>query len=119
MPQVVDLDVLRPSRKIFKLNDKQFDMSFIPTGITFDVDEIVQELAKITPDDLKVGGKNSKSAYDLSVKLCVIFCSCHYPEMDSDWFALNTSPEQIEPLASAITDTLVASLEAMEGYQKN
>ena len=119
MSEVLDLDALSPKPVLFRLNGHEIDVSFIPVGITFELDEIVQELAQYSVADLQGGGEITKRALILSVKMCALFCSLEHPEMTEDWFSRRTTPDQIQPLAKAIGDTLVASLEAMERYQKN
>jgi hypothetical protein len=123
VPDVIDLNVLRPKSVVVELgeNKNQIDVSFIPVGITFDVDEIVQKLIPYTPEAIEAdnSGKKTREAFDLSIELCVVFCSFKHPDMDKDWFLNETSPQQIEALATIISDTLLASYEDMEGYQKN
>jgi len=121
VPEIIDLDVLRPKSVIVKLKGNEIDVSFIPTGITFEVDEIVQKLIPYTAEAIAADktGKETREAFDLSIELCSVFCSHKYPEMDDAWFRDDTSPQQIEALATVISDTLLSSYEAMEGYQKN
>ena len=47
MSKVIDLDILRPDSKLIKLGGKEIDVSFIPCGITFELDSIVQQLLKV------------------------------------------------------------------------
>lgn len=121
MPEVIDLDVLRPKAVVVKLGGNEIDVSYIPVGITFDVDEIVQKLIPFTPEAIAKDktGQKTREAFDLSIKLCTVFCSHAHPKMDEKWFLDKTSPQQIEALATIISDTLLSSYEDMEGYQKN
>ena len=41
MSNVIDLDILRPEQKLVKLGGHEIDLSFIPCGITFEIDQIV------------------------------------------------------------------------------
>tara|TARA_Y100000310_G_scaffold283978_1_gene306342 strand:+ start:1545 stop:1934 length:390 start_codon:yes stop_codon:yes gene_type:complete len=119
VPEVIDLDVIKPPAKIIKLGGKQIDVSFIPTGITFEIDEITQKLVKYTVDQVQEGGAEAREAFDLSVRLCATFCKIQHEELDEEWFKKHTSPDQIEQLAQVISETLQSSFEAMEAYQKN
>lgn len=122
MAEVVDLDVLNPAGqrgKVFMLNGHEIDVSFIPTGITFEVDEITQELQKYSMETLQKGGKEARKALELLIRLCALFCAVQYPEMDERYFKTKTSPVQVEKLATAISDTLIKTFEDMEAYQKN
>jgi hypothetical protein len=123
VPEVIDLNVLRPESVLVELgpNKNQIDVSFIPVGITFDVDEIVQKLIPYTPEVIEAdkSGEKTREAFDLSIELCTVFCSHKHPDMDKDWFLDETSPQQVEALATIISDTLLASYEDMAGYQKN
>lgn len=121
MPDVIDLDVLRPKSVVVKLGGNEIDVSFIPVGITFDVDEIVQKLIPYTQEAIEADktGQKTREAFDLSIKLCAVFCSHKYPDMSEKWFLDDVNPQQVEALATIISDTLLSSYEAMEGYQKN
>ena len=117
---VIDLDILRPASKIIKLNGKTFDVSFIPVAITFDVDEIVRKLSEIDQKELDDGNSDAtKEAFDLTVKLCVLFVAHFYPEMDEDWFKEHTDSSQIKVFADTIKDALLASYNGIENYGKN
>ena len=35
---IVDLDILKPPKKIIKLGGVQIDVSFVPCGITWEID---------------------------------------------------------------------------------
>ena len=116
MSNIIDLDALRPEPKKFKINGHVIDVSFIPLGITFDIDDIVRELAEVGT----LSGKEAeKKAFDLTVRLCSVFCSHSYPEMTDDWFLENTSPQQIKPLAEAISKSLTNDYKIVEDYSKN
>ena len=119
MPEVIDLDVLRPKEVIVELAGKQIDVSFIPVGITFDVDTIVQKLVGYTEEKVQEGGEAAREALDLSIKLCSVFCSVKYPELDEAWFRNDVSSTQLQRLAQIISETLMSSYQDMEGYQKN
>ena len=116
---VLDLDVLRPSPVVVKLAGKKIDVSFIPVGITFAVDEIVNKIALMNAEELAKGGAGAEEAITLTIRLCALFCSVRYPEMDEAWFRENTNPAQMVALADKIKTTLQDSYEKIEAYQKN
>jgi hypothetical protein len=117
--KVIDLDVLRPKPQVVKLAGKEIDVSFIPCGITFDVDRLTNELAKYTVSQLEAGGKEAKKAFDLSVELCSVFCTVKYPEMTEEWFRANVDPLQVQAFAEILQSTLARSYEGAERYSKN
>jgi len=117
--EVVDLDVLRPEPKIVKLAGKEIDVSFIPCGITFEVDGLVNELTTYDLDTVQEGGEESKRAFDTALKLCSIFCSHKHPEMTVEWFRDNTGAVQINKLVEIIQGTLLKSYAGTEAYQGN
>lgn len=117
--KVKDLDVLRPESKLIKLNGKEIDVSFIPCAITFDIDEIIKELSGITENDIRTNPEYTKKAFDLSIKLCAIFCQHNYPEMDEDWFRNNTDALQIKAFAESIKEALTRAYSGIEEYGKN
>ena len=116
---IVDLDVLRPEPRYIKLGGKEVDVSFVPCAITFDLEQIVQEMSKLTEADLKKGGDAAKRGFDLAVDLCALFCQHKYPEMDHDWFMANTNAGQLGAFAEAIKTAIVQSYEGVDRYQRN
>ena len=48
--KVLDLDVLRPESNYVKIGGINVDVSFVPSAITWDIDQIIQELGKFSKD---------------------------------------------------------------------
>jgi hypothetical protein len=119
MSKVNDLDILRPEPKILKINGKEIDVSFIPCGITFDIDDVIQEMSKINVHKLLKDRKEAKRAFDLGVKLCSIFCSHRYKEMDEQWFRDNATSQQIDAFALEIQSALMKTYEDVNKHSKN
>jgi hypothetical protein len=117
--KVEDLDVLRPEARIIRIGGKDIDVSFIPCGITFDVDMIVQELSQMTMADLAENGEKTRRAFDLSVKLCAAFCSHKYPELDEEWFYENADARQIQAFSGAVKEALTRAYAGVENTSKN
>ena len=107
MMKVQDLDVLRPAPRMVRIGGKDVDVSFIPCGITFDIDDIMGKLRMFDRKNVESGGETARQAFLLSVKLCATFCAFKYPELDEDWFMSNVSPQQLGQLTGAIQDALV------------
>ena len=118
MATVIDLDILRPERRIVTIAQKEIDVSFIPCGITFDIDRITFELQKIPEKKIKDGGEECRKAFDLTIELCAAFTSHLYPEMDKTWFSRNADAVQINAFANAIKEALVASYKGVADYGK-
>jgi hypothetical protein len=119
---VMDLDIIRPQANIVRINNKEFDLSFIPTGITFEVDELVnQKLAKLDYKKIKEEKDSGeiRKAFDLSVELCVTLLSFWDSSITEEWFLRNTSSGQVEKLVSVITSALEVSYEGVKQYGKN
>ena len=116
---VLDLDLLKPKERIVKIGGKKIDVSFIPCGITFEVDAIIKEMQNFKVEKLEEGGKETKAAFDLTLKLCAVFCSVKNPELNEKWFRENTSPSQIQLFAEAIRESLLSGFEAVEAHSKN
>ena len=117
--EVLDLDVLRPQKRIVKLGGHEIDVSYIPLGITFDVDEVIKELAPLNGVDLQKGGEPARKALKLACKLCALFCSVKYPELDEEWFQTQATPEQVIAFSDVVKDTLFRSYEGVEEYSGN
>ena len=119
MKNVIDLDLLRPEPKYVKLGGNQIDVSFIPCGITFEIDELIRKMSGLDQVKVLEGGAETLRAFDMGVELCALFCSNSYSEMDDKWFRENTDPRQIKLLADEIRKTLFAGYEQVAGYSKN
>jgi hypothetical protein len=114
--KVEDLDVLRPEPNYIKIGGKEIDVSFIPCGITFDIDTILQELGTMTQEDIKTTPEKTKRAFELSIELCATFCKHSYPEMDEGWFYKNTDALQVKAFAESIKDALTRAYAGIESY---
>ena len=118
-PDILDLDVLRPTPKLVKLAGHEIDVSFVPCGITFELNDLMTQATGLDMKEVEKGGAQAKEGFDLALQMCALFCSIEHPELDTQWFRAHTSPVQICALAEVIKDTLMSSLEGVEGYQKN
>jgi|WetSurMetagenome_2_1015567.scaffolds.fasta_scaffold319748_2 hypothetical protein len=119
---VIDLDVLRPQKRVLKLNSKEIDISFIPCAITWDVDQLVNEINGIIVDNKEAvleGGEYTKKVFDLSIKLCSLFCEHKYPDMNEKWFRDEVDPVQIKVFVDAIKDALNNSYKGIGVGSKN
>jgi hypothetical protein len=119
MAEVKDLDVLRPKVKIIRLNNNDIDVSFIPCAITWEVDKIIQELAKIGQEKLLENGEETKRAFELSVQLCAVFCEHKFPEMTYEWFMENCDAGQIKEFSDSIKDALTRAYSGIRVEGKN
>lgn len=116
--KIEDLDALRPEPRNVRIGGQDIDVSFIPCGITFDVDAIMAEIRGLDREAILAGKEEARTAFNLSVRLCSKFCSYRYPEMDEDWFMKNASPIQVKAFAEAISDALTKAYEGVGNPQK-
>ena len=116
--KVTDLDALRPPKNLVKIGGEEIDVSFIPCGITFEAEELSQQIFKMDPKAVQAGGKQTKIAFDLTIKLCSLFCSCKHPELDETWFRQNCDPIQLGKLSEKIIESLSKSYEAVDEHKK-
>jgi hypothetical protein len=117
--QVLDLDILRPKTRNVKIGGREFDLSFIPVGITYEIDALVRQVLTLNLKELGKNGEETKKGLDLSVKLCVCFLQFKDPTCSEAWFLANVSPAQTEKLATIIQETLQESYEGIQKYGKN
>lgn len=103
---VLDLDVLRPKKVIVKLGGHDIDCTFIPLGITFDLESITQKLVTLDQDEIMKGGEASREAFNGAVELCATFCAHQYPDMTPEWFMENVDGAQLQALADTIKTAL-------------
>jgi hypothetical protein len=111
---VLDLDVLRPKKRRVKLGGKTIDVSFVPLGITFDLEDVMQEIYKLDQKAVKEGGAEARKAFDLTVRMCAVFCSVDNPEMDEAWFRSNVDAVQLHGLANEIRRALNQAYEGID-----
>lgn len=119
MSKVIDLDILRPEPQSIKIGGKEIDVSFIPCGITFDLDAIVQQLVKLDKKKIESDPVEMRRAFDLGVRLCAVFCQHKYPEMDEGWFLENASSIQVNGFTNAIQKALFDSYSGVTAHSKN
>ena len=119
MDAVIDLDILRPPKKIIRLNKKDIDVSFIPSGVTFDLDSVVNRMSKLDMKKVAEGGDEAKKAFELGLELCSVFCITNHPDMTTEWFKKNVDPTQIKLMADSIKESLAKIYSDMGEYSKN
>jgi hypothetical protein len=117
--KILDLDTLRPESTFIKVGGKDIDVSFLPTAITWDVDKIIQELSSFTKELLLENKEETKRAFDLSIKLCAIFCEHKYPELNEKYFLENCDVNQIKVFVDSIKGTLFKAYNGIEIDSKN
>ena len=115
---IVDLDILKLPKKIIKLGGVQIDVSFVPCGITWEIDSLVRKLSEYDENKLK-DEKSSKEALDIIIKLCSTFASFKNPELSEKWFRENVEMPQINAFVSLIKEALIRSYAGVEQYGKN
>jgi hypothetical protein len=101
------------------LGEKEIDVSFIPCGITFEVDKIVQELYSMKKEEIADNGEGTKRALELSIKLCSLFCEHKYPELDEEYFKWNVDGKQLKNFADSIQDALMRAYNGIGNNPKN
>jgi hypothetical protein len=118
MNNVVDLDVLRPEPRIVKLGGNELDVSFVPCAITFELEQLVQDMAKLSVEKIVEGdGEQARKGFAIGVDLCVLFCRHKHPEMTRQWFLDNTDATQVGAFAEVIKEALTKSYEGVDRYR--
>ena len=117
--KVEDLDTLRPPARYIILGGNKIDVSFIPCGITWEIDKVVQELSAVSQSKILENGEDTKKAFDLAVKLCSTFCSWKYPDMTIEWFMDNCDAKQIQGVSASIQEALTRAYNGINVNSKN
>lgn len=119
--EVKDLDILRPKANIIKLGDEEIDISYVPTGITFEVDELLEKINEKASNQEELLNNRDliKEVYDLSIDLCVLFCSRKHSKLNKDWFLDETNPVMVRAFVDSIKVALNNSYEGVRLYGKN
>ena len=118
MGEVIDLDVLRPPETLVKIGNKEINVGFVPSGITWEVDEIKNKLISLNQKDLQKGGEAAKKGYNLAMQLCSVYCTVKHPEMTVEWFKANTDAQQVGKMAEVIIEALNKAYEDADKYSK-
>jgi hypothetical protein len=120
---VVDLDILKPNKKIIKLNGKEIDVSFVPLAITFEIDALVKNMMELMIGKTEVNVASDistqKDLFNIALNIVVIFCEHKYPEMDKEWFDNNTTALQIGTFCEAIKGALENAINGSSKKVKN
>ena len=119
MEEIIDLDILRPKEVKVRLAGKVIDVSFIPCGITFEVDDLIRQISSLDQGKINTETAEAKKAFDLAIKLCATFATVDHPELTEEWMLKHCSPEQVNVLSGHIKDALISSLKGVEQYGKN
>ena len=115
---VLDLDILRPKKRLVRVGGKEIDVGFIPLAITWEVDQLVQELGQFTAEQMNNDPASSKKALEVSCQLCAVFCYKH-DDLTAEWFMENTSALQINAFVNTIKETLTEAYAGIEAYPGN
>ena len=115
---VLDLDILRPKKRLVRVGGKEIDVGFIPLAITWEIDQLVQELGRFTAEQINADPEVSKKALEISCDLCAAFCYKH-DHLTSTWFMENTSALQINAFVEVIKETLMEAYAGIEAYPGN
>jgi len=118
MGEVIDLDVLRPPETLVKIGGKTVNVGFVPSGITWDIDRIKEELRNLDQKEILEGGPAAKKGYDLAVEMCSVYCTVKHPDMTVEWFKENTDARQVGMMAEVITGALNKAYEDADKYSK-
>lgn len=117
---IKDINILRPDPAIYKIGSEEVDLSFVPNGITFEVDALLREITKVMSfEGLNNNIEKQKEAFDLSIDLCVLFCSRKHPNLNKKYFDDECNAVQIRAIVDAIKLALNNSYKAVEKYGKN
>jgi hypothetical protein len=118
---IKDLDILRPEPSIVILGKEEVDLSFIPNGITFEVDSLLRQINDVagSTEELIKDEDRQKKAFDLSIDLCVLFCSRKHPRLNKEFFMDECVPIQVRAIVDNIRIALNDSYKAVEKYGKN
>jgi hypothetical protein len=122
--KIIDLDILKPEAKIIRLGGNDIDVSFLPSGITFEIDALMKKLYALSSSDEKIkilaeGGAEAEEAYKIAVEICGCFCARKFPEMNADWFKENCNSAQITAFAQAIQGALTQAYNTGDTKTKN
>jgi len=118
-PIIHDLDVLRPPPEYVRLGGKDVDISFIPSGIAIDIENIQAKMNELvgTPKKIKKiadGGKEAAQSFEIMAELCARITSNQHEEMTKEWLLKNTDVFQIKKLIELVMNATTKSFESIE-----
>lgn len=111
---VLDLDALVPEKQIVKLGGFEVDVTIVPLGITFKINDVIRKFGSVDQAAINANDEGAvNSGIDLSIDLCVAFCERQHPEMTREWFLDNCDIGRVNALAMKIREALERSYEGV------
>ena len=108
-PIIHDLDVLRPPPEYVRLAGKDIDISFVPSGVSVDISNVLRRLQELDIDTENLD-ETAEEGVEIMAELCALITIKQYPEMNRDWLLAHTSATQLRKLLEHITDAMNRSI---------
>lgn len=114
-PKIHDLDILRPEPEYVVLAGKEIDISFIPSGVAFEIMGLWQELEELSGtteklDEVRLGGEAAKKSFDLTAEICSRITQAQHKEMNKEWLLKNVDIRQLNAFVEYVKDALFRNL---------
>jgi len=117
---VYDFDIVKPKSCNVKIDGFLYDLSYIPVGITFDIEAVIKGMRDLdAPKLLDADNIEIKKGLNLSIKLVFTLLNYWNPEITEEYIIKKFTPGMIETLVHIIKQSLSTSMEGIKQYGKN
>jgi len=106
--EILDLGSIKPSKRVFKVADKEIDVTVIPFEIMLDIADNLEMFQSLSKKELK--GSELKSALKLLYDITIKVCKNADAKIDEVWLNRNIDVVQMFSLMAFIIKPLFEKL---------
>ena len=106
--EILDLGSIKPARRVFKIADKEIDVTVIPFEIMLDIADNMEMFQALSKKELK--GSEVKSALKLLYDITIKVCKNSDPKVDEKWLNQQIDVVQMFSLMAFVIKPLFAKL---------
>lgn len=110
MQEIIDIDQLKPPKRLVKIDGKTYDIGFIPIGVALDIESDRNDLAKFAENKIEVGSKESEEASRITLSIIAKILYVQDETITEDWVKDNLTTGQALALTEIIYESLQRSM---------
>ncbi len=105
-PEILDLDVIKPKKRLVKLSGKEIDVTVIPFDIMIEIADNYDKFQALALEKGEIKGEELKAVLELLYKITINICGNSRPEITEDWLKKNVDLVQMLSLMGLIIKPL-------------
>ena len=99
-PEILDLDVIKPPKRAFKLAGKEIDVTIIPFDVMLDIADNIDKFQSLDSQELK--GEELKAILELLYRTTIKVCGHSDEKITEEWLKKNADVIQLISLMGFI-----------------